>query len=58
MYVENTVSTIDSKVSKNANNQESIRSSTKPIWINNLYLNVNVRVTKHLFSKLEKNKDC
>ena len=57
MYIENIVSTIDSKVSKNANNQESIRSSTTPIWINNLYLNVNVKVPKHLFSKLEKNRD-
>ena len=55
MDIENTVSTIDSKVSKKAKIRN--RYNQVPIWINNLYPKVNVKVTKFLFSKLEKNRD-
>ena len=55
MDIENTVSTIDSKVSEKAKIRN--RYNQVPIWINNLYPKVNVKVTKFLFSKLEKNRD-
>ena len=49
--IENTVFSIDSKVSKNAKVRD--RYNQKP----HLYPKVNVKVTKYLFSKLEKNRD-